>query len=103
MIASWQQRQFRFQNDRPTLSRFARLRLRRARLKSLTDPGFSIAPVSGLPMRERTLRSLLIPCVDQGIGALLGDVPVVADAIPEPRPLSLIDPLASQVHDGKGT
>ena len=52
-------------------------------------------------MWKGTLLCLSSPCVDQGVGALLGDVPVVADSVPEPRPLSLTDPLASKLHDAR--
>jgi hypothetical protein len=45
--------------------------------------------------------SFVSPSVDQDVGSLLGDVPMIADAVPEPRPLSLMDPLASEVHDGR--
>jgi hypothetical protein len=67
----------------------------------LAKPGFCLRPISRMSAREGASRSLLSPSVDQDVGALLGDVPMVADAVPEPGPLSLMDPLASEVHPGR--
>jgi hypothetical protein len=70
-------------------------------LKLLAKPGFCFRPVVRMCAQKGTSLRLAGPSVDQDVGALLGDVPMVADTVPEPRPLSLVDPLASEVHRGR--
>ena len=52
-------------------------------------------------MLKKSLPSFQIPSLDQGVGVLLGDVPLVADAVSEPGPLSLVDSLSPEFHPGR--
>jgi hypothetical protein len=78
-------------------------RRRGPRLNLLPEPGFCLRPMGRMSAYEGASLRLATPSLDQVVGALLGDVPMVADTVPEPRPLSLMDPLASDVHHEKNS
>ena len=54
-------------------------------------------------MLKKSMPSFRIPCLDHSVGALLGDVTLVADAVSEPRALSLVDSPAREFRRGRIT
>jgi hypothetical protein len=50
---------------------------------------------------KKSLSSFQIPSLDQGVGVLLGDKPLVADAVSEPGPLSFVDSLSPEFHPAR--